>query len=256
MLARRGRRRIRMVWMRPMETNAGQPASRAKAAQIAPLWHTVGLLIILPAFVWVTFRWQSHSLAVGEQHHGNAVHYLFVIGSQWAMAMYIWLGGLVPGAARLRDIIGGRWMNLRQVLRDVAIAAGFWIVFEGVGALSSFVGRPSHAGSLQFVNPLGAIEVTLWVVMSMTSGFCEELVFRGYFQKQFLALTRSAAFAVLGQAVLFGICHWYQGVKQVILISVLGALFGILAQWRKSLRPGMIAHAWADVFNVIPTPFR
>jgi membrane protease YdiL (CAAX protease family) len=239
-----------------MENSAAQPTGESKPAQIAPLWHTLGLLIILLAFVWATFRWQSHSLAAGEQHHGNALHYLFVIASEWAMAMYIWLGGLVPGAARLRDIIGGRWMNLRQVLRDVAIAAGFWIVFEGVGALSSFVGRPSHAGSLQFVNPLGAIEVTLWVVMSMTSGFCEELVFRGYFQKQFLALTRSAAFAVLGQAVLFGICHWYQGVKQVILISVLGALFGILAQWRKSLRPGMIAHAWADVFNVIPTPFR
>jgi membrane protease YdiL (CAAX protease family) len=92
--------------------------------------------------------------------------------------------------------------------------------------------------------------------MSITSGFCEELVFRGYFQKQSLGLTRSAAFGVLAQAVLFGICHWYQGVKQVILISLLGALFGILAQWRKSLRPGMIAHTWSDVLNVIPIPFR
>ena len=64
------------------------------------------------------------------------------------------------------------------------------------------------------------------------------------------------AFAVLAQAVLFGICHWYQGVKQAILISVLGALYGILAQWRKSLRPGMISHAWSDVLVVIPTPFR
>jgi membrane protease YdiL (CAAX protease family) len=61
---------------------------------------------------------------------------------------------------------------------------------------------------------------------------------------------------VLAQAVLFGIGHWYQGVRQVILISLLGALYGILAQWRKSLRPGIIAHAWADVLNVIPIPFR
>jgi uncharacterized protein len=239
-----------------MDTDAGRPTAGPKATPIAPMWHTLGLLIILLASVWVTFRWQSHSLAAGEQHHGNALHYLFVIATQWAMAMYIWLGGLIPGATRLRDIIGGRWINFRQVLRDIAIAAAFWIVFAAVGELSGFVGRPSHAGSLQFVNPLGAIEVTLWVIMSMTSGFCEELVFRGYFQKQFLALTRRAAFAVLAQAVLFGICHWYQGVKQVILISVLGALFGILAQWRKSLRPGMIAHAWADVLNVIPIHFR
>jgi CAAX protease family protein len=245
-----------LVWMRLMDTDAGRPAAGPKATRIAPLWHTLGLLIILLAFVWVTFRWQSHSLAAGEQHHGNALHYLFVIASEWAMAMYIWLGGLIPGATRLRDIIGGRWANVKELLRDITIAAAFWIVFFAVGELSSFVGRPSHPGSLQFVNPLGAIEVTLWVIMSMTAGFCEELVFRGYFQKQFLALTRSAAFAVLAQAVLFGICHWYQGVKQAILISVLGALYGILAQWRKSLRPGMISHAWSDVLVVIPTPFR
>jgi hypothetical protein len=239
-----------------METHAGEPAGRPNAKPIAPLWHTLGLLIILLAFVLVSFGWQSHSLAAGEQHHGNALHYLFVIASEWAMAMYIWLGGLIPGATRLREIIGGRWNNYRQVLRDIAIAAGFWIVFAAVGELSSFVGRPSHPGSLQFVNPLGAIEVTLWVIMSMTAGFCEELVFRGYFQKQFLTLTGSAAFAVAAQAVLFGICHWYQGVKQVILISLLGALYGILAHWRKSLRPGIISHAWSDVLNVIPSPFR
>jgi membrane protease YdiL (CAAX protease family) len=239
-----------------MDADSGPSTAGTKATRIAPLWHTLGLLIILLVFVWVTFRWQSHSLAAGGQHQGNALHYLFVIVSEWAMALYIWLGGLIPGATRLRDLVGGRWANIKEVLRDIAIAAAFWIVFVAVGELSSFVGRPSHAGSLQFVNPLGAIEVTLWVIMSMTAGACEELVFRGYFQKQFLALTRSAAFAVLAQAILFGICHWYQGVKQVILISVLGALYGILAQWRKSLRPGMIAHAWSDALVVIPVPFR
>jgi membrane protease YdiL (CAAX protease family) len=239
-----------------MASSLESPAREAKAGQIAPLWHSLGLLIILLAFVLGTFRWQSHSLAAGEQHHGNVLHYLIVIVSEWAMALYIWLGGLIPGATRLRDIIGGRWTNIKQVLRDIAIAAAFWIVFVVVGELGGLVLRPSHAGSLEFVNPLGATEVTLWVIMSMTAGFCEELVFRGYLQKQFLALTGSATIAVLAQAVLFGIVHWYQGVKLVILISVLGLLYGILAQWRKSLRPGIISHAWSDIVNVIPTPFR
>ena len=238
-----------------MDADSGPSTAGTKATRIAPLWHTLGLLIILLVFVCVTFRWQSNSLAPAGQHRGNALHYLFVIAWEWAMAAYIWLGGMIPGATRLCDIVGGRWSNIKEVLRDIAIAMASWIVFAAVGELSSFVGRPSHAGSLQFIKPLGAIEVTLWVIMSMTSGFCEELVFRGYFQKQFLASTRSAAFAMLAQAVLFGICHWYQGVKQVILISVLGALYGILAHWRKSLRPGMIAHAWADVLNVVPIPF-
>jgi hypothetical protein len=27
----------------------------------------------------------------------------------------------------------------------------------------------------------------------------------------------------------------------------LGGLFGVLAVWCKTLRPGMVAHAWADI---------
>jgi hypothetical protein len=32
----------------------------------------------------------------------------------------------------------------------------------------------------------------------------------------------------------------------VILIALFGAMFGIMADWRRSVRPGMIAHAWQD----------
>jgi hypothetical protein len=37
----------------------------------------------------------------------------------------------------------------------------------------------------------------------------------------------------------------------MVVISVSGALFGLLALWRDSLRPGMVAHAWADIFGGI-----
>jgi hypothetical protein len=33
------------------------------------------------------------------------------------------------------------------------------------------------------------------------------------------------------------------------LIFVYGAMFGFLALWRKSLRPGMMVHAWHDAFS-------
>jgi hypothetical protein len=46
--------------------------------------------------------------------------------------------------------------------------------------------------------------------------------------------------------VAFGAGHAYQGFRMAILIALYGAMFGILAQWRGSVRPGMIAHAWQD----------
>ncbi len=43
--------------------------------------------------------------------------------------------------------------------------------------------------------------------------------------------------------------HAYQGWTNVIVISVLGILFGVLAAWRGNLRANMIVHAWADVWS-------
>lgn len=230
----------------------------AKPKQVAPLWHTLGLLLMLLAISLGLFRMQSLSPAAGntgEQNHGNAALYLVVIFSEWALVLYIWLGGRRRGAVPLRDLIGGRWRNLKTVLLDIGIAAAFWVVWTAAAIGMNFLVGPSHTESLGFLNPRGAVEVTLWVMMSMTAGFCEELVYRGYLQRQGLALTGNAALAVLAQGIVFGAGHWYQGGKMVIVITVLGVLFGILAQWRKSLRPGMISHAWSDILNVIPIRF-
>jgi hypothetical protein len=32
----------------------------------------------------------------------------------------------------------------------------------------------------------------------------------------------------------------------MIFIGVYGAMFGVLAHWRRNVRPGIIAHAWHD----------
>jgi membrane protease YdiL (CAAX protease family) len=61
-------------------------------------------------------------------------------------------------------------------------------------------------------------------------------------------MTRNSAAAVILQAILFGISHGYQGLRAIIMIILFGFLFGILALWRKSLRPGMILHAWSDIY--------
>ena len=59
----------------------------------------------------------------------------------------------------------------------------------------------------------------------------------------------SVTLAVVLQAVVFGLGHAYQGWKQVIVITVLGGLYGALVAWRGDLRASMMAHAWSDVFE-------
>jgi len=77
------------------------------------------------------------------------------------------------------------------------------------------------------------------------------VVFRGYFQQQFEAWTRSPSIALLLQAALFAVSHGYQGARACAKIAVFGVLFGLVALWRGSLRPGMIAHALTDIVGGI-----
>jgi membrane protease YdiL (CAAX protease family) len=60
---------------------------------------------------------------------------------------------------------------------------------------------------------------------------------------------RSAPAGVLLSAATFGAAHADQGLRMTILIAVYGAMFGMLAYWRGSVRPGMIAHASQDSLN-------
>jgi membrane protease YdiL (CAAX protease family) len=47
----------------------------------------------------------------------------------------------------------------------------------------------------------------------------------------------------------FGLAHAYQGWKAVVVISVLGVLYGLLAAWRRNLRANIVAHAASDIWE-------
>jgi membrane protease YdiL (CAAX protease family) len=87
------------------------------------------------------------------------------------------------------------------------------------------------------------------MALSLTAGICEETLFRGYLQRQLMALTKNATLGVLLSAVMFGTAHAYQGFAKAVNIGVLGAMYGIFAHWRRSVRPGMIAHTLQDVLG-------
>jgi uncharacterized protein len=48
--------------------------------------------------------------------------------------------------------------------------------------------------------------------------------------------------------MIFGLAHGYYE-KVMVLIMVQGWLLGLLAYWRKNLRPGMLAHGLQDAIG-------
>jgi len=91
----------------------------------------------------------------------------------------------------------------------------------------------------------------VFVLLALCAGFFEEIIFRGYLQKQIGAIARNAYAGLVIAAIIFGAGHGYQGTAQMALIALYGAMFGALVLLRKSLRPGMMAHAWQDAFSGI-----
>ena len=85
----------------------------------------------------------------------------------------------------------------------------------------------------------------MFLGVSLSAGFCEELVFRGYLTRQFSGWTGSRAAGILLQGVVFGLAHTYYRLVMVA-IMVLAWLLGLLAQWRRSLLPGMLFQGLQD----------
>jgi len=173
--------------------------------------------------------------------------YVSIMAMEWALVRYVWAGVRKNNEGGLFGLIGGRGESWPRVLPDVAVALPFWVVWEATGRVMQSLLGPSHLEAVNALLPQSLIEILLWIALSVSAGICEEIVFRGYLQKQVHAITGSIVAAVLTQAILFGAGHAYQGVKQVAVITVLGVLYGVLAAWRGTLRPGMLAHAWSDI---------
>jgi uncharacterized protein len=166
----------------------------------------------------------------------------------WALLYYCW-NGVHDFGGNLKTLSGGRWTSWKSIAVDVAIALPFWALWEGAAYGVHWLLGPSSAKSVDSLLPQSLLEILIWIGTSITAGVCEEMAFRGYLQRQFHALTGSVVVAVLGQGLVFGLFHFYQGWKAVIVISVFGVLFGALAAWRKNVRANIIVHAWADVWS-------
>lgn len=218
---------------------------------IAPLWHTMLLIVFFFGLGAAGLLFQKYGVVSFSKTHPDTVPlYLSLLALEWGSVFFVWRGIRLTGT-RLRDVVGGRWDSAKAVWTDIGLALGVGAVWIGINIAANFVFGPSHAKSIDALLPQSPAEIGLWIAVSVSAGFREETAFRGYLQKQLAAFTGSGILAVILQAIVFAAGHAYEGGNAVAYIAVLGTLLGILALWRKSLRPGMIFHAVIDTIGGI-----
>jgi hypothetical protein len=218
---------------------------------LAPWWHTA-LMVLLIIGLSVAGVRQLHRF--GDQPLRLVANYSLTIAYEWILAaLALW--GIHMRKVPLRQLLGERRPGIRAWWTDIGVALGYWagavIVLALLGeALVKVSGShidPQKIGDVtQKLAPVTGLEMMLFLVLSISAGFCEELVFRGYLQQQFARMSHRIWAGVALSALVFGGAHGYEGIAGMLLITAYGAMFGVLALLRRGLRTGMIAHAWHD----------
>jgi membrane protease YdiL (CAAX protease family) len=218
-----------------------------------PGWLDVALIVLFAA-VWPLLEyfvlWPRHVRAVAAgDPRARSRAYTYTLWQEWlaaAAAVAVMLhAGRPLSALWLLPPHGWRlWLSVA-----LPLAYGALVLMQG-RALSA---RPAALTKLrERLQPLRALvphtpgEYRLFVPLSFTAGFCEELLFRGYLVwvlQAWIGLWAAAGVSV----VLFGLGHAYQGWKFGVRAFLAGVAMGGLALLTGSLLAGMALHALIDL---------
>jgi len=103
----------------------------------------------------------------------------------------------------------------------------------------------------KLMTPRTKREKRWWVCVSLAAGICEEIIFRGAYIFLLISIFPNLSiylvFAIT--VVLFGLGHFYQGAKGLIISSLVGALFTAIYIVSGSLIIVVVIHILTDFAN-------
>lgn len=211
------------------------------------IWHAAALawadviLIGLPL--------SSHSL--GRQLREGPVSRMAVYTS--AVLSHVVL--IVPTLAI--DWLGGK-AGIRLLVRTLPFPA---ILLWTLGTLGACVAawaamlieaRFRKRGSDRFIFgllPRTGKEHAAFFGASLSAGFTEEYLLRGFCLALLAGVSGSMALAFVLTSISFGLAHWYQGAAGILRATLLGAILAVPVVATGSMIPSMIAHAATDMIS-------
>lgn len=119
----------------------------------------------------------------------------------------------------------------------LALGLFAFYVFALVPGITKLTGAPIDYSSFdQLEGNLSACLIALLLVWA-TAGFGEEIIFRGYFMRQFVKFFGESKVSIVLNIVLlacfFGFMHSYQGITGQIVSGIVGALLALIFYLRK-----------------------
>lgn len=223
-----------------MDWSGNKDFRRSKATWIALFL----LLIVYPVFS-VAFAGDPEDLKLLQNDTLLMLTLVGTIMIQWMMFLMLFVASY-----REQTLLRGLGLTSFRAIH-IAWAITFLLVANLILAGLAWVlaqwGMPMP-GEIQFLIPQDTIGRFVWVLVSATAGFCEEIAFRGYLMTRLRILGKSKSWLmpVVVSSLTFGILHAYQSLPGVIILTVYGAMFALLYIRTRSLWPCIIAHFFQD----------
>jgi membrane protease YdiL (CAAX protease family) len=165
---------------------------------------------------------------------------------------------------RLRHL-GWRDVGLRRPekwLLTIGLASFVGVVYQALDILlivpfiQRLTGESIDLSQFSFLR--GSLPaLIIFLIISWTeAAFIEEMFFRGYFLNRLSDLSGqqrwSLAFAVIGNALIFGAAHAYQGITGVVDTALAGMLLGLLyLAARRNLWLPILVHGIIDTLGFV-----
>ena len=198
---------------------------------------TAFLLVPLPAFM----RWQARRAESLADVLPRTGLYLGSALLLWTLAALV---GVTAAAAHLS--LADLGLTAPGLAVGVAWTAGTFAAAVAVLLLGRLVGM-AETPMVRRLIPVTGVEKLAFGGLSLTAGFAEELIFRGFLLWALLQASSSAAISVVASSAVFGILHAYQDVSGAARAAVLGAILATPVLATGSILPSMVAHAAIDL---------
>lgn len=215
--------------------------------------HLLVALIAVVYPLFSTLEWYRRfrpQLERGESHH-RVRFYRRSMVELWLLTPAVlswWLWSRRTAAAIGIGVPGGWafWVGI-VVVAALSAALGYQVAVVRSSAVAQAQVRKQFRGVPALIVPHDKLERRMWIGLSLTAGFCEEILYRGFLMWYVMTWLPGAA-AVLVSAVVFGMAHLYLGWGLGVLrASVVGVVFGAAYLLTGSLWVPMVLHAAVDV---------
>jgi uncharacterized protein len=210
----------------------------------------VALFAVASPVIDYSLFWPAHR-RISQADPAWARRWLWAstIGSQWTLVAFgtaLWiasnrpltsLGFTVPDGWRL-------WVGIAVVILFAAYQG--WAITILIRSSEQRAALRPQFSALAAVLPHTRTELPWFAGVSLTAGFCEEFLYRGYFIWVFAPWIGWWGAAALSLPF-FAVAHAYQGWKGVLRTGAAGAFFTLIVAIFESLWPAIALHALVDL---------